>query len=236
MRIAFAALTALVLLPGCPDKASTDTSKSVFEPAPTAAPGAIDPHAKPGALPAGHPPTGAGTAGMPAAAGAPNPFGVPTPVAGTGVGATGMTWSLPEGWTEVKPANAMRRAQFEVTGEAGKAECVVFYFGPGQGGDPLSNARRWADQFVQPDGKPSADVMKTASRKVGEMEVLTVEVTGSYGGGMGTGTPQENQMLLGAVAKGPDAPWFFKFTGPKKIVEANRKSFDALLDSLKPGA
>ncbi len=236
MRIAVAALTALVLLPGCPDEASHDTSQSVFEPAPAAAPGAADPHAQPGALPAGHPPTAGGAMPGAGAPGAPSQFGVPTPVAGTGVGATGMTWTLPEGWTEVKPANAMRRAQFEVTTEAGKAECVVFYFGPGQGGDPLSNARRWADQFVQPDGKPSADVMKTSSRKVGEMEVLTVEVTGSYGGGMGGGTVAENQMLLGAVAKGPDAPWFFKFTGPKATVEANRKGFDALLDSLKPGA
>ena len=46
----------------------------------------------------------------------------------------------------------MRHAQYRVPGGNGDGECIVFYFGPGEGGDPMSNARRWAGQFDQPDG------------------------------------------------------------------------------------
>jgi hypothetical protein len=38
------------------------------------------------------------------------------------------------------------------------------------------------------------------------------------------------------VAEGPDANWFFKFTGPAKTVEAQRAAFGELLKSLKKGA
>ena len=54
----------------------------------------------------------------------------------------------------------MRFAQYTVPGDAGPAECVVYYFGPGQGGDPTANAVRWARQFKQPDGSSSLDKMK----------------------------------------------------------------------------
>ncbi|MDF1564448.1 MAG: hypothetical protein P1V51_15495 [Deltaproteobacteria bacterium] len=240
MRISLLAAALVLLVSGCPDKPSTDNSKSVFEPAPTAPAGeagAANPHAgmDPGALPAGHPPMGGAMGG--AAAGNPQMVGgIAAPSAAAGQGAMALTWTLPEGWKETPPANAMRRAQFEVEGKGGKAECVVFYFGPGQGGDPLSNARRWADQFQQPDGKPSSEVMKTGSRKAGEIEITTVEVTGTYANTMMGGAPEANQMLLGAVAMGPDAPWFFKFTGPQETVEGARAGFEALLDSLKAGA
>ena len=42
--------------------------------------------------------------------------------------------------------------------------------------------------------------------------------------------------LLGAIAEGPDANWFFKLTGPQKTVEENRATFAALIDSLKTGS
>lgn len=238
MRLSLLPLAILLVLTGCPDRPSADNSQSVFEPAPTPAAGAAaaNPHAGPGEgeMPPGHPPV---PGAAPAAGAMPGAnMGITPPPANVGQGAMSLTWTLPEGWKEVAPANPMRRAQFEVTGKAGPAECVVFYFGPGQGGDPLSNARRWADQFVQPDGKPSSEVMKTGSRKAGEIGITTVEVTGNYAGGMMGGAPQENQMLLGAVATGPDAPWFFKFTGPKDTVEGARAGFEKLLDSLKPGS
>jgi hypothetical protein len=41
--------------------------------------------------------------------------------------------------------------------------------------------------------------------------------------------------LLGAVAPGPDANWFFKLTGPDKTVTAQRDAFIGMVKSLKPG-
>jgi hypothetical protein len=162
------------------------------------------------------------------------------PPPGSGAGDTALIWETPADWEAVTPDNRMRKAQYRVPGEAGDAECVVFYFGPGQGGDPLANAQRWANQFTLSDGRPGTADMKMENRNVGDIEILTVEVSGTYeGAGFGMGRPKPapipNQMLLGAVAKGPDANWFFKLTGPEATVTAQRSAFEAMVGSLKRG-
>jgi hypothetical protein len=129
----------------------------------------------------------------------------------------------------------MRRAQYRVPGPGGPAECAVFYFGPGQGGDAKSNAARWASQFHRADGGPVGDALKTRDIKVGDIAVVLVEVAGTYAGGMGSGPAgpeRPNYMLLGAIAQGPDANWFFRATGPRATLEAQRAAFDGLI---RPG-
>ena len=70
------------------------------------------------------------------------------PAPGSGTGMTGLSWKTPADWVARPPSSAMRKAQYRVPGEAGDAECVVFYFGPGQGGDAMANAERWAAQWL----------------------------------------------------------------------------------------
>jgi hypothetical protein len=174
---------------------------------------------------------------LPAAPGAEPPAAVPH--AANGGGARALHWTLPAGWTEVPPASSMRVAQYRVAGPAGDGECVVYYFGPGQGGDPKANAVRWAQQFEQPDGRPSVDVMKLTRIEETRVPIDVVEVTGTYDGGMTmTDQPAERRpdyMLLGAIAQGPDAPWFFKFTGPEATVRGGRDDFLGLLRSIHVG-
>jgi len=183
-----------------------------------------------GELPTGHPPVGETPPAMTIA---------PVPP-GTGSGAAALTWTSPEGWTAEAPSSNMRRAQYRVPGEAGDAECVVFYFGPGEGGDAMANALRWADQFTQPDGRSSRELLATEEIDVNGIPVLLSSVTGTYGGGMPMMGQQAqvlpDHMLLGAVAAGPDANWFFKLTGPEATVEANREAFAGMIRSLQPGA
>ncbi len=180
-------------------------------------------------LPPGHPALG-GSQEQPAT------FEVPPLAKDAGSGATSLRWDVPRGWTAQKPSSAMRKAQYAVPGPGGDAECVVFYFGPGQGGDALGNASRWAGQFLQADGKP-ATAPKTKAFEVGGLKLLTVEVVGTYVGGMGTQAGEKpGYMLLGAIAEGPDANWFFKLTGPEKTVSAQRTAFEALVQSLKKGS
>jgi hypothetical protein len=148
-----------------------------------------------------------------------------------------LRWAAPESWIVEQPSSNMRFAQYRVPGSGGDAECVVFYFGPGQGGDPQANAMRWAGQFSQPDGSSSVEKMKTSELDANGTSVLLVEVTGTYDGGM-TGsmepaTPKPDSMLLGAVAPGPDAPWFFKFTGPEATVRENREAFEQMMKSVR---
>ena len=58
---------------------------------------------------------------------------------GSEAGSGELSWTTPSGWQSVPPANAMRKAQYTVPAAGGDmetSECVVFYFGPGQGGPP----------------------------------------------------------------------------------------------------
>jgi len=219
------ALSGALLFSACADKGEeTATTDQVL----TAGPIAGDAE-----MPPGHPPVAQGQGQGQSQMIAPvDP--------GAGTGASGLTWDTPEAWTAEAPANSMRRAQYKVPGPGGDGECVVFYFGPGQGGDAMGNAVRWANQFVQPDGSPSVDRLKTEQSDVGGVALLEVEVTGTYlsGGPMmgGSGQSLPDHMLLGAVAQGADANWFFKFTGPRDTVEANRSAFDAMVGSLRAGS
>ena len=47
--------------------------------------------------------------------------------------------------------------------------------------------------------------------------------------------PKPGQMLLGAIAEGPDANWFFKLTGPEATLEAQREAFEGMILSLRRG-
>jgi hypothetical protein len=207
-----------------PPKAATTTAT------PTAPPLASGHAGDGGTLPPGHPPIDAGASAPPTL----------PPVSETaGTGDAALAWTVPAGWTSEAPASPMRRAQYKVPGAAGDGECVVFYFGPGQGGDPKSNADRWAEQFTLANGKSGLSAMTTSEVEAGGAKVLIVEVAGTYKGGMTmTAAPavaKPGYRLLGAVAPGPDANWFFKFTGPDKTVTDQRGAFLGMVKSLKRG-
>jgi len=179
-------------------------------------------------LPPGHPPLD------PAAAFELAPV---DPTAGRG--GTGLSWETPKGWTSEPPANSMRRAQYRIPGAAGEAECVVFYFGPGQGGSPQANAERWASQFEQSDGRSPLEAMTTRALDAVDIPVLIVETRGTFQAGSMMGGPVTDRKpgwaLLGAVVEGADANWFFKLTGPEPTVAANREPFEAMLRSVAHG-
>jgi len=181
------------------------------------------------ALPPGHPPAG-GMAGAGIA--------LPPPDPASGLGSAALVWDVPASWVAEPPANPMRRAQYRIRGAAGDGELVVFYFGPNQGGPPLDNAQRWAMQFAQPDGSDPLAALKTRAGDIRGIPALFVETTGTYNSGAMSGGPavaKENWALLGVVAQGGDANWFFKFTGPKKTIEAERATFEGMIGSLHRG-
>lgn len=188
-------------------------------PVPVQSSHASAPAAEPGQLPPGHPPISAQSAPASPASGG------------------DLTWTAPASWVSTPPSNNMRRAQYRVPAASGDAELVVFYFGPGQGGDAQSNAERWASQFLDENGRPAT--AKTRPFESHGIAVTVVEARGTYQSGSMTGGTVEAKpgfALLGAIAAGPDANWFFKLTGPEATVEAQRAAFDALLQSLRPAA
>ena len=178
-----------------------------------------------GALPAGHPPIDQAAVATP-------------PPPGSGTGATGLSWTADPSWIAEAPSTGMRKAQYRIPHQSGDGECVVFYFGPRQGGEAMMNAIRWSEQFAQPDGQSSREGLLTKEIEVNGISVLLAEISGTYTGGFMMGGSQQSfpgYLLLGAVAKGPDANWFFKFTGPEATVEANRAAFEKMILSMETG-
>lgn len=200
--------------PAKPSAPAESTTQAAEAPHP-----AVDPNAP---LPVGHPPVDK-AAEPPAAA--------PTGPALAG----GLTWEAPAPLVRRAPKSNMRVAEYGLEG-APEAELTVFYFGADQGGSVEANMTRWVGQFSQKDG--SETKAKRSERKVKDLEVSLVEATGVYSGGMmapgAGGAKQEDAMLLGAIAKGPEGAVFFKLVGPRDKLESSRAAFDGLIDSIRP--
>lgn len=198
-----------------------------------------------GALPPGHPAIDQN--GMPAqpTAGDKLPPGHPSidTAAAAGPAPTGPANAGGLGWNDFAPLvrrapkSSMRAAEYGIEGDE-HAELSVFYFGEGAAGGVEANVERWLGQFSQPDGSETAKKAKRGEQKVAGMVVNTVEVTGSFAGGMGmsAGGPATDYMLLGAIANGPNGAVFFKLTGPSASVARARGAFAQMLGSLHPDA
>jgi hypothetical protein len=150
--------------------------------------------------------------------------------------AAGVRWTAPAAWKAEAP-RPMRAATYTVTlaaGDQGVAECVVNYFGPGQGGGVDANIERWRGQVLGTDGKPSAG--KIDKRTVRGVPITVVDASGTYtgmGGPMAGGKPVAGYRLIGAIVEGPGGNVFFKLTGPAKTIAAQQKNFEQLLASIQ---
>lgn len=227
-----AAVAAAVLIcPACKSDASPPAADTTS--APNTAPAPANPHAD---MKAPDPhmanPHAPGMMGAIGAMGASNTDISAPPQAG------GLTWSDAAPLTRRVPKSAMRAAEYGLPGED-KLELTVFYFGPDQGGSVDANISRWLGQIAQPDGSDTTQKAKRTTRKVGDVEVSLLEVTGTYSGGMAMmagGAPPEpmpNATMLGAIAKGPQGPIFFKMIGPKDAVDHSRAAFEQMIGSLR---
>jgi hypothetical protein len=152
--------------------------------------------------------------------------------------AAGVRWTAPAGW-KAEAARPMRAATYSIplaAGDQGIAECVVNYFGPGQGGGVDANVERWRGQVQGSDGKPAP--AKIDKRTVRGISITTIDASGAYtgmGGPMMAGSkPVAGYRLIGAIVEGPGGSVFFKLTGPAKTIAAQQKNFEQLLASIQP--
>jgi len=149
--------------------------------------------------------------------------------------AAGIEWKVPSAWVPgaEKP---MRAATYAVGGSDAAAECAVFFFGAGQGGDVDANIARWISQVKQPDGSDSEDKAVKDKVKSACCQITTVEVAGTYlassGAMMQTTAEKSGFELLGAIVPAPKGNVFFKFTGPKTTVDKAKEDFLAMLRSV----
>ena len=144
--------------------------------------------------------------------------------------AAGLKWTAPAGWTSQGPA-PFRVVTYTVPD---RAECIVYFFGAGQGGSVDANLARWKGQFSQ-NGKPAE--AKVAKRTVHGVNMTTIDLTGTYmatGGQVKEGQgPQSGYHMMAAVAEGPGGNIFIRFIGPEKVVAAGLAKYEQLLASLQ---
>lgn len=148
----------------------------------------------------------------------------------------GLKWTAPAAWKN-EGSRPMRAATYVVPATAGdkdNAECVVYFFGAGQGGGIEQNIDRWKGQFQQ-DGKPAP--AKVNKKTIHGIPVTTIDISGAYtgmGGPMSQDkTPRPGYRMLGAILEGPGGNVFIKFAGPTKSVAANQSVFDKMVDSFQ---
>ena len=148
----------------------------------------------------------------------------------------GLKWTPPAGWKS-SGTTSMRAATYPIAPVSGVkpgAECVVYFFGAGQGGSVQANIDRWESQFKGPGGKPAA--AKVSKINVHGLPVTTIDVSGEYsgmGGPTSAGPAVGDYRLLGAIVEGPQGNIFIKFTGPSKTMAANESKFRQFLGSFE---
>ena len=149
--------------------------------------------------------------------------------------AAGLKWTAPAGWVSKGPA-PFRIVTYAVPATSGpdKSECIVYFFGPGQGGTVEANMNRWKSQFTR-NGRPSPGTM--SKELVHGITVTMLDISGVYaaGGGMaqeGAG-PSPDYRMIASVAEGPGGNIFIRFIGPAKSVAAGMDGFRKLVGSLQ---
>jgi len=144
--------------------------------------------------------------------------------------------NVPAGWQSRMPGNEMRLAEFTVRsgGSADSADVVVYYFGEGQGGSVQANIDRWSSQFTSPDGSAVTPTVTTVEDT--SFPTTLVELTGSYGRGMGMGPGREaataGQALDAAVVETPKGNFFIQLFGDSASVQSARSEFLAFVKSI----
>jgi hypothetical protein len=134
----------------------------------------------------------------------------------------------------------MRAATYVIpaaSGDSEDGECVVYYFGPGQGGAVEPNIARWIQQFQAPGGGPADKLAKRADKTFNGIPVTTLDLTGTYlfkpFPMAPQATPKPGYRMLAAIAEGKDAPVFFKLTAPKRTADAAEADFWKMIGALK---
>lgn len=151
--------------------------------------------------------------------------------------AAGLRWTAPAGWKN-EGSRPMRAATYSIAAEPGDrdpGECVVYFFGAGQGGGVEANLERWKGQFRGPGGKPAE--AQIAKRTIKGLAATTIDISGEYSGMGGPmaaeKTSKQGYRMLGAIVEGPGGNLFVKFTGPVKTVTAQKRNFEQLLSSFE---
>lgn len=169
------------------------------------------------------PPAAAASAPQPAAAPVANGATMANTAVTTADG-PGLVWTAPAHWT-AKPASAMRKGSYAITGDAGATADLSITAFPGDVGGDLANVNRWRGQVQLPPLAASDLANATTHLDYNNLHLTFVDLTG--------GGPAGPQRVLGAIVPVNGATWFFKLTGPVALVTREQAAFAAFLKTIR---
>ena len=143
-----------------------------------------------------------------------------------------MSVQVPGEWRRLAPSNTMRLAEFEVPGVgdgAGAGNLAIF---KGNYGTVDANVDRWVGQFTERQGDFRRWQLELADGS-GHMATM-VDVSGTFGGGMG-GSTQTNQRMLGAIVEGGGGGqyYYLKLVGPKPTIDHWADGFQSFVNGVQ---
>ncbi|MEO6419494.1 MAG: hypothetical protein ABIP39_08820 [Polyangiaceae bacterium] len=150
-------------------------------------------------------------------------------IAPPGLAVGELSWDAPATWPKVWSPSPMRKATYSIPkaeGDKDNGELTVTEVGGGLD----ANIERWAGQFGNAE-------IKRAEQTAGALKITTVEMHGTYHGGMPNGQggegPKEGYALLAAVVTDPKGTLtFFKLVGPAKTLSAAHPDFDKFVKTI----
>ena len=143
-----------------------------------------------------------------------------------------VVFEAPAGWQKVENPSPMRKATFKIPHAEGDTEDAEMSVSQA-GGSVDANVQRWVGQFER--GKD--DQVARKQIKVGDLDVTTVEIHGTFAGsgmpGAPAAGPKTNWALLGAIVETQGSLTFFKLTGPDKTIQSAKPAFDKFVEGFR---
>ncbi len=143
-----------------------------------------------------------------------------------------VVFEAPAGWQKVENPSPMRKATFKIPRAEGDTEDAEMSVSQA-GGSVDANVQRWVGQFERGKDDPVA----RKQIKVGDLDVTTVELHGTFAGsgmpGAPSAGPKTNWALLGAIVETQGSLTFFKMTGPDKTIQSAKPAFDKFVEGFR---
>lgn len=161
---------------------------------------------------------------------------------GTTVELAGMKSVTPGDWKEEPlPAKSMRMQQFKlprVEGDPEDAELALFFFRV-NAGSVQDNLARQEKKFEIPQGKKPEDAIKVEKIKLGGMDAVYQDITGTYLKKSAPFDPnakvtkQANYRQLYVIFEAKDGQYYMTLVGPAKTVEKHKAAFEEWVKNFK---
>jgi hypothetical protein len=143
-----------------------------------------------------------------------------------------LTWTAPAGW-QAKPLGTMRVGSFAVSNDEDDADISVIAF-PGEAGGLLANINRWRGQLgLDPLSEGGLAGATTALDGTGGLHFTVVDLVGHTDSAKSGGVGGAPARMLGAILSFGGQTYFFKMTGPDRLVASEKPAFLDFLKTVK---